>query len=123
MHLRRVLAILSLMFLAMPVWAEPNPADYTLNVHVISSRIETDFAGKIPASSERLRVLIDGKKYDLARYPLKTSFRSFGVIVPGDYKARIVDEKYKSTYLFTREYQFLFPDQTVAKFQVIGQTE
>jgi hypothetical protein len=121
--LRKLIAVVMFVFLTSPIWAEPNPSDYTLKVHVISSRLELHLSGGTPSDSEVLRVLIDGKEYDLDALPIKISFGSFGVIVPRDYKAKIVDEKDKSSYLFTRTYEFLFPDQTTMKFRVIGQTE
>ena len=103
-------------------WAAPNPAEYTVTIHVVSSQIDTAYMGGIPIIYQTLNVIIDGKKYTLRGNPLRFS-HMIGVLSPGDYKARLVTDKRKGTYAYAREYEILFPDQTMSKLTVIGQTE
>ncbi len=106
-------------------WGAPNPAEYTVNVHVVSSRLETQFlSGKSPnQTTQELDVAIDGKKYELAGSPVRISLLARGFIVPGEYKAKLVKESHKGTYASTAEYELLFPDGATKKFEVVGETE
>jgi hypothetical protein len=54
-------------------------------------------------------VLADGKKYELAGLAAKT-----GLLTPGDYKARFVQDEDRTTYDSPQEYEFLFPDKRLA---------
>jgi hypothetical protein len=87
----------------------PNPADYTLNVQVSSSRI-------IDRGSLRLMVTIDGKKIELS---------GFGpaLLVPGDYKAKLTRDDHKTTYNSFQDYEFLFSDGKTRKYYLVGITE
>lgn len=112
-------------FMCSCAWASPNPAEYTVNIHVVSSEVSANTNGRTPSiiGPQTLNVLIDGTKYELAAAPVSISLTKEGLIVPGDYKARLVSDKRKGTYAYTREYELLFPDGTTKKFAVIGQSE
>ena len=119
-------AVLALSVLFCPLaLAETNPSDYPVNVHVLSSRLSEDWnGGAVPVNTERLVVSIEGKKYDLSGYPPRVShLGKYGLISPGDYKARLLQDEQKSGYLIVREYELLFPDSSTAKFSVIGVAE
>lgn len=89
--------------------AEPNPAEYTVNVHVSSSSIAT--------GNLILDVVIDGKRYELSGY-------AGGMLLAlGDYKAKLVKDEHKTTYGSNQVYEFLFPDKKTRQFAVVGQTE
>jgi len=103
-------------------WAAPNPAEYTVNIHVVSSQIDTAYWGRAAILYQTLHVLIDGKKYTLRGNSLRFS-HTVGVLSPGDYKAKLVTDKRKGTYAYARVYEFLFPDQTTSKLTVIGASE
>lgn len=104
-------------------WATPNPADYNINVHVVSSRFQRQYDGGTPVFGQILNVVIDGKKYELWANPMMVSAITPGLIVPGDYKAKLTKNKNKGKYAYAMEYELLFPDQTTKKFQVIGESE
>lgn len=93
-------------------WAgtEPNPADYTVNVHVGSSR----WNGHDPL---RLKVAINGKKYELQAADFESP-----LLAPGDYKARTVAVKVKDAHPYDvyGSYEFLFPDMKTRRFNLIG---
>src|SRR5271163_1732278 len=80
--------------------AQPNPADYNLNVHVSSARVNgTGFI--------RLKVTLDGKKCELQGLDVERS-----LLAPGDYKAKSLPLKVKDvhTYDVYGTYEFFLPD-------------
>jgi hypothetical protein len=106
------LGLAVVMLLSASVWGgtEPKPADYTINIHVSSSR----WNGHDPL---RLKVVVDGKKYELQA----TDFES-PLLAPGDYKARNVAVKVKDAHSYDvyGVYEFLFPDKKTRTFRLIG---
>lgn len=105
------LAVLLFLFSAF-AWAgtPPNPADYTVNVHVSRSRYVRN--------GQWVNVTIDGKKYELE------CFNNTGELLAlGDYKARLVKDQHRTTYDSYQMYEFLLPDQKTRKFTVKGQME
>jgi hypothetical protein len=93
------------------VWAaNPSPAEYKLNVHVSSS-----YLGE--GNRYWLDVVIDGRKCKLE------GGAAGGVLVPGDYKARLVKDEHKTTYDSLQIYEFLFPDMKTRKYLLVGMTE
>jgi hypothetical protein len=103
---------LTILLLSAFAWAGPipNPADYTINVHVSKSRT----AG----GDQRLNVVINGRKLKLeGNGPAQM------LLALGDYKAKLVKDEHKGTYDSLQIYEFLFPDQKTRKFYVVGQTE
>lgn len=99
------------------VWAgtNPNPAEYSVNVHVSVSRVASD---GVYIGYQRLNVVIDGKKYEL-----ESEIRPGTLLALGDYKAKLVQDEHKTAYDSRQAYEFLFPDQKTRKFDVVGQTE
>jgi hypothetical protein len=92
---------------------EPNPADYTITVHV--SACHLSFVSL--STLQNLDVVINGKAYELQ------AVSNDGVLAPGDYKAKLVQDLHKTAYESSQTYEFLFPDMKVRKFSVIGQSE
>jgi hypothetical protein len=90
--------------------AEPNPADYTINVNVSSSRFR-------PGALVRLKVLIDGKEYELQALEGEDSLPAIG-----DYKAKTLPVKVKDshTYDVYGIYEFIFPDLKTRRYNLIG---
>jgi hypothetical protein len=110
---KRVLVVL-LLFSAL-AWAgsEPNSADYAINVHVNSARVNG--RGAI-----RLKVVINGKKYELEGIDAESS-----LLVPGDYKARSLPLKMKDVHIYDvyGNYEFLFPDGKTRRYNLVGVAE
>jgi hypothetical protein len=106
-----VLAIF--LFLSAHAWAaaDPNPADYTVNIHVSSSSIDN-------GGREGLNVVINRKNYELLCECAPNS-----LLALGDYKAKMVKDEHKTTYDSLQVYEFLFPDNKTRRFEVVGQTE
>ncbi len=112
------LALVVLLLFSVLAWAggELNPADYTINVHVSSSRMVQE--GKASYDNQWLNATIDGKKYELKSY-----LAMFTLLALGDYKAKLVKDDHRTTYDSYRVYEFLFPDNKTRKFVVVGTTE
>ena len=108
--MKKIALAILLLFSALS-WAgtEPNPAEYTVNVHVRSS--------SIASGSLILDVVIDGKNYELSGY------MGGMLLALGDYKAKLVKDEHKTTYGFNQVYEFLFPDKKARQFVVVGQSE
>ena len=86
-----------------------NPAEYTITVHVVASRIVTH-----NAYFQQLSAVIDGKNYEL-----ESRISQFGHLVTGDYKAKLVDDRHKPQYDVWQVYEFLFPDDKTRQFIVM----
>ncbi|MGA3343272.1 MAG: hypothetical protein ABSC76_00255 [Terracidiphilus sp.] len=118
---RSILVILLLV--SATAWAEkvkPNPADYTVAVHVRSSHLLDDCNNdrvffQCPGI-QHLIVVIDAKTYELAGAPEHAE-----VLRIGDYKAKIVQDGKPQDYEYRRIYEFLFPDGTTRRFWVVGE--
>jgi hypothetical protein len=108
--MKKALAAVVLLCSAL-VWARsaPNPTDYALNAHVSSSRIAE-------RGSLRLTVTIDGKKVELS---------GFGpaLLLPGDYKAKLIRDDHKNGYDSFQIFEFLFPDGKTRKYYLVAITE
>ena len=105
--------LLALLLLAMSAMAAPSPDEYSTNIHVRSSHLL--YANG--AISQMLDVTINGKKYELAGFDIG------GLLVLGDYKAKLVKDEHKTSYESDQIYEFLFPDKKTRKFTVVGQSE
>jgi type 1 fimbria pilin len=99
-------------------WAgtDPNPAEYSINVHVSSSRMV--IAACCNISKQMLSVVIDGKKYEL-----EESGHVNALLALGDYKAKLFADQHRTAYDSFQTYEFLFPDKKTRKFDVVGQIE
>jgi hypothetical protein len=119
--MKKVLIALLLLMPAL-VWAEkpaPNPADYTITVHVQSSKLQCSPYTTCPELPRQLlSVLSEGKKYQL-----QSSGVQFELLRVGDYKAKISFDETKLPYEYMRVYEFLFPDGKTRKFAVVGEEE
>ena len=101
---------------------KPNPADYTIAVHVQSSRMVVAFSDVTVGISvcrvqQQLNVTIDGKKFELQ------SGTASDLLRVGDYKAKISKDETQHAYEYMRIYEFLFPDGQTRQFTVMGESE
>jgi hypothetical protein len=114
---KKIVFVALLLFSAL-AWAasDSNPADYTVNVHVSSSRMV--YIGNSIARQQDLDVVIDGKKCELESISGINS-----LLALGDYKAKLVQDQHSTAYDSFQVYEFLFSDKKTRKFRVVGQTE
>ena len=94
--------------------AKPDPSQYTIAVHVSASK----YAPPVDRGEEVLTVTIDGKHYKILG-----GTRGHGLIAPGDYHARLSNDERKTPYESERSFEFLFPDGSTRRFDVIAQSE
>lgn len=119
------IALLIPLLLATYSWAAPNPDDYSINVHVTSSRWIMEPTLLSPKPYQKLDVIINGKKYELEAATTLIANLEAGVtlLALGDYKAKLIRDQHKTTYEASQTYEFLLPDKKTRKFIVVGLTE
>ena len=95
--------------------AQKEPAkEYPIKVHVSSSELQGSGMEQI----QILRVVIDGRKYQLISIGSKPW--AFPV---GDYRARITKDKPIEGGQYDRRYELIFPDGKTAQYLVGGESE
>ena len=110
--------VLATMLLAAPMAHaadKPNPADYTITVHVISSLSTSQYDGSLNLPEQVLQVVIDGQSMQLTG-------SSMGVLALGDYPARLSTKVHgprnPNTYDVYKGYDVLLPDGNVRTYTV-----
>jgi len=97
--------------------APARPIEYNINVHVSASRSVKH--SESPPRYQHLDVTIDGRKYEL-----ESVLGVRDLLMPGDYKARLLtDERGQGGYETRQEYEFQFSDKRTREFLVVGQSE
>lgn len=104
---------------------KPNPSDYTMDVHVQSSRLVNSCTDVNGGSNlcywfQSLNVTIGGKKYELFGNSMG---KNIYLLRPGDYKAKIVKEDTSRSYGYQRTYQLLLSGEQTADYLVVGESE
>jgi hypothetical protein len=107
-------------------WAKskpaPNPADYTITVHVQSSQSvgpQVQLTAHSWGWVQQLTVTIDGKKYELR----EGNTARADLLRVGDYKAKIATDEAAHPYEYHRVYEFLFADGQTRQYVVVGESE
>jgi hypothetical protein len=110
-----VLAVLLLAPLAAVAADKPNPADFTLTVHVISSASAIFGSGTDAYATQVLETSIDGQPVQLRGY-------SGGVLPLGDYKARVAPRfptpHKPNSFDIYKGYDLLMPDETARTYGI-----
>jgi hypothetical protein len=108
------LYVIFLLSVSIPSFAQNGPTkEYPIKVHVSSSELQgADMDHQV------LRVVIDGKKYQL----IAIGLRPWAVPV-GDYRARITSDKPIQGGQYDRRYEFIFPDGKTTHYYVGGESE
>lgn len=107
----KYIVLTCVLMLSASAWAgaNPNPAEYTINVHVSKSRMI--LLGTSNAHQQKLDVVIDGKKYELESVAYPNTLLGIG-----DYKAKLVKDEHVGGYDSFRVYEFLFPNNKTRRF-------
>ena len=112
-----------------------NPADYTIAIHVSSSRTISQCVEFVSNSYCYpllvLNVTIDNTKLELKGTIENASkqtkfYGGDGYLALGDYKAKLTPNKTKSpdvAYFVMKSYEMILPDGRLAQFQVTGQSD
>jgi hypothetical protein len=117
--MKHIFFALLLMAVSMALAQAPKPstAEYTVAVHVLSSRL-TDDCSSTCVWAQHLSVTIDKKKYELEDASPRTD-----LLRAGDYKAKIVQDDTTRPYAYLRTYEFLFADGQTRRYIVVGEGE
>ena len=87
---------------------KPNPADYSIKMHISASHFEI-FSG---GSSIHADTILNGKKIELIGAAVFYK-RIVMLLIPGDYPAKLtIDGQNPDTAWFGQEYDLLLPDGT-----------
>ena len=97
----------------------PNPADYTIDVHVQSSSVDTECTSNGCAYEQRLTALVNGKSYELLSSPTAHPY----LLKLGDYKARISKNMSDQPYEYYTVYEILFTGGKTQTYAVVGDHE
>jgi len=111
--------VASFLLISALCWAQSNWGEYSINVHVTSSEWIVVPSSIGPLGAQKLRVVIEGKKYELEA----EAKGRVALLALGDYKAKRVEDVHKNNYESSQTYEFQFADGKTRKFTVIGQTE
>ena len=121
---RFVLIALMLFVPVLSVAEKPNPADYTVAIHVHASNLvnscSSDNKGSSCGMMQHLTATIGGmpmRQYELER-PVDSN-----VLRVGDYKARIVTNLKPRAEEYTLVYEILLSDGKTGRFAVTGESE
>jgi hypothetical protein len=113
--MKSLLCIVFLLSASVVSIAQKEPAkEYPVKVHVSSSELQGSFGQQ----QQILRVVIDGKKYQLIALGSKPW--AFPV---GDYRARIIKDKPIEGGQYDRCYELIFSDEKTAQYEVGGESE
>jgi|SRR5215467_2077667 len=111
--------VASFLLISALCWAQSNSGEYSINVHVTSSEWIVVPSSIGPLGAQKLKVVIEGKKYELEA----EAKGRVALLALGDYKAKRVEDVHKNNYESSQTYEFQFADGKTRKFTVIGQTE
>ncbi len=112
------LALALLLLLSATAFAatdKPNPADFPIKVHVITSSSRYQYNENLTVPQQILETTVDGQ-------PTEITAISMGVLALGDYPARISTKVHgphnPNTYDIYRAYDLLMPDGTTRTYTV-----
>jgi len=101
----------------------PNPADYTLKVHVSASRLRTECANGICSNVLYTDTTLNGKKIELSGVGVIVK-KTLMLIAPGDYPAKLLKDVHNTNgTLFNQQYDLLLPDNIVWHCYTTGISE
>jgi hypothetical protein len=113
--MKKFVAVLFLMLCSTLTWSadKPNPADYTVKVHISASHLKTVCGDGLCSNLLYADAVLNGKKIELSgNDPIVK--KTLMLIAPGDYPVKLTKDNHNSDgTLFSQEYDLLLPDGTV----------
>ncbi len=103
------------------VWASPDPAQFTVNMHVSKSYLEVIPNRPLNDVAQRLDVTTDGHHLVLSARP--AGKRQDALLPLGDYKARIKKEGNAPNGAYWRQYEILLKDGSTWAGDVMSESE
>jgi len=96
---------------------------FPIHVHVTASKfvvIPSQLSDSGGDLIDELTVIIDGKKY---LWAVPTPGRRNSLLLPGNYKARVISDKHYAPYEVNRRYKMLLPDGKTINVTLMGVIE
>ena len=114
----KTLTVLPLLLAPVSLAAQ-QPGD-TVTIHVSASHWETIPFGNTAArlSTEFLTAVINGRNVDLAG-----ALSGPDMLLPGNYRARLVSEAHESVYELRQKWEILLPGDRTRTFDLVGVRE
>jgi hypothetical protein len=101
----------------------PNPADYTIKVHISASHLDTRCVSGVCSNLLYADTLLNGKKLQLSGNAVIVK-KTLMLIAPGDYMAKLIkDVDNSNSSLFNQEYDLLLPGNIVWQCFTTGVSE
>ncbi len=108
---------------------KPNPADFTVKVHISASSIPNLYSNELPVMSAE--AILNGRKIELSGLAVLLnnngqikSGNNAMLIVPGDYQARLLKDVHNSdSTAIHQEYDLLLTDGIVWHCMISGVSE
>lgn len=116
--MKRLMIVVMMLFPVAAMGQTKAVKDFPLTVHVLGSKwvdvLEWGGSASGATTYMYLNVVIQGKKYELYT---SRAVRD-RLLVPGDYKARLVKSKNKPSYELDRTYELEYPDGKTEKYKL-----
>jgi hypothetical protein len=116
MPFMKTLTLLAVL-LAPPSLAAQQPGD-TVTIHVSASHWTVLPADRSTSPFEILTAIINGRKVELG-----ANLSGPDMLLPGDYRARLVSEAHESVYELRQNWEILLPGNRKRTFDLIGVRE
>lgn len=101
----------------------PNPADFTMKVHISASHLKTECAQGVCRNVLYADSTLNGKKLQLSGNAVEVK-KTLMLIAPGDYPAKLIRDVHNSDdSLLNQEYDLLLPDNIVWQCFTVGISE
>ena len=117
--MKKFIAVLFLLLFSTFGWAadKPNPADFTIKLHISATHIRHFCSGAFAtitcADGLYADAILNGKKIELGGEDVIIK-KNVMLITPGDYQVKLTKDYHNSdNTLFGQEYELLLPDGTV----------
>jgi hypothetical protein len=123
--MKKFFAVLFLLLCSASLQAKdkPDPADYTIKVHISGSYRRTECGNGVCSSTLYVNAVLGGKKIELSATTIFIPKKPM-LISPGDYSVRLKKEDHNSdSSLFNQEYDLLLPDGIVWSCWTTGISE
>ncbi|MGO9775385.1 MAG: hypothetical protein ACLPM3_02230 [Terracidiphilus sp.] len=105
------------------VTEKPNPADYSIKVHITASHLKTECINGTCNNILYADTILNGKKIEIMGIAVVIK-KALMLIRPSDYQVKLTKDNHNSdSTLFGQEYDLLLPDNTVWHCYTTGISE
>lgn len=103
--------------------AAPNPADYSIKIHISASHLREECTSNGCFNRLHVDAVLQGKKIELSGNEIDIK-KKLVLVAPGDYYVRLIgSDNSSSRTFFSQTYDLLLPDGIVWRCATIGIAE